>query len=149
MTQRLLQTEADTVLLGERLMRAVEAPACIALYGDLGAGKTALVRGMGAALGERNVSSPTFNIVHEYDTVPRLLHFDAYRLADADALFDIGFADYLGLPNAVIVIEWAELVEEALPKEHLNIRIVGSGEEARVAEFTPCGARYERLVEKL
>ena len=66
MTQRLLQTEADTVLLGERLMRAVEAPACIALYGDLGAGKTALVRGMRCGAGaDKCIQPPRSTIVHE------------------------------------------------------------------------------------
>ena len=134
--------------LGTRLAAALEPPAFIALHGDLGAGKTALVRGMGAALGEDEVTSPSFTIVHEYRTRPALYHFDAYRLADADELMAIGFADYLR-EDALLVMEWAELVEDALPKERLDITITGSGAETRYVEIAPVGARYERMAERI
>ena len=129
-------------------MKSLTAPAFVALYGDLGAGKTALVRGMGAALGTLEVRSPTFTIVHEYETKPKLLHFDAYRLADAEELYAIGFADYLS-QDAVCVLEWAERVPEALPAERLDIRLIGSGEEPRTLRFTPHGERYEKVLEAL
>ena len=134
--------------LGTRLAAALEPPAFIALHGDLGAGKTALVRGMGAALGEDEVTSPSFTIVHEYRTRPALYHFDAYRLADADELMAIGFADYLR-EDALLVMERAELVEDALPKERLDITITGSGAETRYVEIAPVGARYERMAERI
>jgi len=142
------KTESDTEALGARLVSALNAPAFVALYGDLGAGKTALVRGMGMALGTREVRSPTFTIVHEYETSPRLLHFDAYRLCDADELFAIGFEDYLA-ENALIVLEWAERVPEALPKERLELRLTGSGDEPRDVEIVPYGKRYESVVDAL
>ena len=142
------KTESETEALGARLMNSLTAPAFVALYGDLGAGKTALVRGMGAALGTREVRSPTFTIVHEYETTPKLLHFDAYRLADAEELAAIGFADYLA-QDAVCVLEWAERVPDALPVERLDVALAGSGEEPRTVRLTPRGERYESVVNAL
>ena len=142
------KTEEDTARLGEKLAHALAAPALVALYGDVGSGKTALVRGVGRALGISDITSPTFTIVHEYDSRPPLYHFDAYRLSDGDALMDVGFADYLNR-DAILCIEWAELVEDALPTERLNVTITGSGADARVVELAPVGARYERMAERI
>ena len=142
------KTESETEALGARLIKHLTAPAFVALYGDLGAGKTALVRGMGAALGTREVRSPTFTIVHEYETKPKLLHFDAYRLADAEELYAIGFADYL-TQDAVCVLEWAERVPDALPAERLDVSLSGSGEEPRTVCLAPRGERYESVVDAL
>ena len=141
-------TEQETEDLGRRLVRALPVPSFVALYGDLGAGKTALVRGMGAETGTSEVRSPTFTIVHEYETEPRLIHFDAYRLADAEELFAIGFEDYLA-QDAVVVLEWAERVPEALPKERLELHLNGSGDEPREIVLIPFGARYESVVSAL
>lgn len=150
MTQKtiLVPEEGDMQMLGKRLASVLEAPAFVALHGDLGAGKTALVRGMGEHLGANDITSPTFTIVQEYDTAPRLLHFDAYRLADEDELFAMGFDDYLAEP-ALLVMEWAELVENALPSDRLEITIHGSGCEVRSVEITAHGTRYEQVLEKL
>ena len=148
MRRFVLNSEAETRALGGRLLRALPVPAFVALTGDLGAGKTALIRGMGEALGIDGVSSPTFTIVHEYDTVPRLLHFDAYRLADADELYAIGFSDYLK-QDAVVVMEWAELVGEALPAQRLDILIEGSGDEPRTLTLSASGEAYEGAVDAL
>ena len=123
-------------------------PSFIALYGDLGAGKTALVRGMGAEVGTSEVRSPTFTIVHEYETNPRLIHFDAYRLGDAEELFGIGFEEYLA-QDAIVVLEWAERVQEALPNERLEIALSGSGDEPRTLELRSFGKRYESVVQAL
>ena len=142
------KTEQETEELGRRLMRALPVPSFVALYGDLGAGKTALVRGMGAEAGSSEVRSPTFTIVHEYETRPRLIHFDAYRLADAEELFAIGFDDYLA-QSAVIVLEWAERVPEALPRERLELRLAGSGDDPREIALIPIGAQYESVVNAL
>ncbi len=134
--------------LGARLVKCLTPPAFEALHGDLGAGKTALVRGMGEALGVDTVTSPTFTIVQEYDTKPKLYHFDAYRLSDADELYAIGFDDYLR-ENAVLVMEWAELVEEALPQERLVLTSLVSGAEERTVFAEAKGAVYERILEQL
>ena len=142
------KTESETEQLGRRLVRALPLPAFVALYGELGAGKTALVRGMGVEAGTSEVRSPTFTIAHEYTTCPRLIHFDAYRLGDSEELFAIGFEDYL-IQNAIIVLEWAERVADALPRERLEIWITGSGEEPREIKLVPIGTQYESVVDTL
>ncbi|MDP3448388.1 MAG: tRNA (adenosine(37)-N6)-threonylcarbamoyltransferase complex ATPase subunit type 1 TsaE [Eubacteriales bacterium] len=141
-------TEQETQSLGRRLVRSLPVPSFVALFGDLGAGKTALVRGMGALVGSDEVRSPTFTIVHEYETNPQLIHFDAYRLTDAEELFAIGFEDYLA-QDAILVLEWAERVQEALPRERLEIRLFGSGDDPRTLELHAIGARYESVVNAL
>jgi len=141
-------TEQETLALGQRLVRALPVPSFVALYGGLGAGKTALVRGMGAAVGTGEVRSPTFTIVHEYETSPRLVHFDAYRLHDAEELLAIGFEDYLA-QDAILVLEWAERVPEALPRERLEIHLSGSGDEPRTLELRAIGKQYESVVDAL
>ena len=141
-------TERETEDLGRRLVRALPVPSFVALYGDLGAGKTALVRGMGVETGTSEVRSPTFTIVHEYETNPRLIHFDAYRLSDAEELFAIGYEDYLA-QHAIVVLEWAERVPEALPNERLEIALSGSGDEPRTLELRPMGKQYESVVQAL
>lgn len=143
-----LAAEADTEAFGTRLAGLLPKGAFVALHGGLGAGKTALVRGIGRALGTEDVVSPTFTIVQEYDTEPKLCHFDAYRLADADELYEIGYEDYLA-EDAIIVMEWAELVEEALPAERLEITMNGSGSEPRRVRIEAFGKAYEALTEEL
>lgn len=143
-------TYQDTKSLGARLasLLLTLTPAFVALYGALGAGKTAFVAGMGAYLGAQDVCSPTFTIIHEHDTIPRLIHIDAYRLNDADALYDVGFDDYIR-ERAIVVMEWPQNVLDALPKERLELFISGSGEEARFIEISGVGERYEKLAERL
>ena len=106
---------AETEALGEELARRLEPGAVVAFSGDLGAGKTAFVRGMarGLGIGER-VTSPTFTIVNEYEggRLP-LFHFDMYRLGSADELYDIGWEDYL-VRGGVCAVEWSENIRKAL-----------------------------------
>jgi len=142
------KTEQETEKLGRTLFKALPVPSFVALYGGLGAGKTALVRGMGAEAGTLEVRSPTFTIVHEYETQPKLIHFDAYRLSDAEELLAIGFEDYLA-QHAILVLEWAERVPEALPDERLELHLTGSGDEPREIVLIPFGARYESVVNVL
>ena len=96
----------------------------IALYGDLGAGKTVLAKGIAKGLGVTDiVSSPTFTILRVYESgrLP-LFHFDVYRIGDIDEMEEVGYEDcFYG--SGVSVIEWAELIEELLPKDTLRIRI--------------------------
>ncbi len=136
-----IETEQDMLALGRRIAEMLNKRGFVALYGDLGAGKTVFARGVAEAFGIDHVSSPTFTIVCEYPTAPKLFHFDAYRLSDADELFAIGFSDYLK-EDALILMEWANLVSEALPKERLDVTIEGSGSEARTVTIEPRGARY-------
>ena len=143
-----LKTEQDMEGLGERIARALPAGGFVALYGDLGAGKTVLCRGAGKALGLDHLSSPTFTIVQEYPTMPPLFHFDAYRLEDEDELYAMGFEDYLDR-SGLILMEWADRVPNALSKERLDVEIVGSGAEERRVRLMPRGEAYEGLVKAL
>lgn len=139
--RRIVQTEDDMLRLGETIAKRLNRRGFIALYGDLGAGKTVFARGVARAFGVSHVSSPTFTIVCEYPTEPKLYHFDAYRLSDADELFAIGFADYLR-DDALLLMEWANLVPEALPQTRLDVTIEGSGTDARTVTIEPRGARF-------
>lgn len=108
-------SESETEALGEKLGRTAAPGTVIAFTGDLGAGKTAFVRGLARGLGfTGRVTSPTFTIVNEYEggRLP-LFHFDMYRLGSSEELFDIGWEDYLRR-GGVCAVEWSERVDDAL-----------------------------------
>ncbi|WP_186564823.1 tRNA (adenosine(37)-N6)-threonylcarbamoyltransferase complex ATPase subunit type 1 TsaE [Lawsonibacter celer] len=114
------ETEDTGAALAERL----EPGTVVAFTGDLGAGKTAFVRGLARGLGIRErVTSPTFTIVNEYEggRLP-LFHFDMYRLGSADELFDIGWEDYLAR-GGVCAVEWSENIESALDAGCIRVDI--------------------------
>jgi len=113
--------EAETEALGAAFARDLPAGTVVALYGALGSGKTAFVRGMARGMGLKcRVSSPTFTIVNEYEGERTLFHFDMYRLASADELFDIGWGDYLSR-GGVCAVEWSENVEEAFEGDEIRV----------------------------
>ncbi len=121
----------ETEKAGETLGKRLKAGDVVALYGALGAGKTAFVRGVCRALSVKDrVTSPTFAIVNEYKGALCVRHFDMYRLHSSDELFDIGWEDYLS-PDGVIIVEWSEIVEDALPDERYYVRIEITGENTR------------------
>ena len=124
-------SEEETEALGARLAQALPDGAVVAMYGELGAGKTAFVRGMARGMGlDCRVSSPTFTIVNEYLGKRELIHFDMYRLSSADELFDIGWEDYLAR-GAVCAVEWSENVSDAFFGDEINVRIEKTGENER------------------
>ena len=115
---------AETEALGAALAGRLKPGAVVAFSGDLGAGKTAFVRGMARGLGiPERVTSPTFTIVNEYEggRLP-LFHFDMYRLGSADELFDIGWQDYL-VRGGVCAVEWSENVSDALEGDCIRVDI--------------------------
>ncbi|MCL2220856.1 MAG: tRNA (adenosine(37)-N6)-threonylcarbamoyltransferase complex ATPase subunit type 1 TsaE [Oscillospiraceae bacterium] len=124
-------SEAETAAEGEELGRTLSPGAVVALYGDLGAGKTAFTRGLAIGLGiEMPVSSPTFTIVNEYPGDIPLFHFDMYRLENESELFDIGWDDYLER-GGVCAIEWSEKVPGAFPPDTIKVRLESCGENVR------------------
>ena len=113
----------ETEELGEKLAKCLSPGDIVAYLGDLGAGKTAFTRGLARGLGcTGRVTSPTFTIVNEYEGRMPLFHFDMYRLPDEDALFDIGWEDYLDR-GGVCAVEWSENVSDALPEDTVFVTI--------------------------
>ena len=107
----------------------------VALYGDLGAGKTAFVRGAGSVLNPRApVCSPTYSIVNCYGGDPRIYHFDLYRIEDEDDLYSTGYYDYIE-EGAIVFCEWCEKVPSAIPDNAIKVKITGSGDAERVIEI--------------
>lgn len=123
MTEIISRCERDTEEAGRLLASKLPGGTVVAMYGGLGAGKTAFVRGMAKGLGlDCRVSSPTFTIVNEYLGRRELIHFDMYRLSSADELFDIGWEDYLSR-GAVCAVEWSENVQDAFFGDEVKVRI--------------------------
>ena len=123
--------DKETEALGEQFGRTIADGTVVAMYGDLGAGKTAFVRGMARGMGiTERVSSPTFTIVNEYLGDRTLIHFDMYRLGSADELFDIGWEDYLAR-GAVCAVEWSENVEEAFYGDEVRLTIEKTSDTGR------------------
>ena len=125
------KSEEDTESAGRALGRTLKPGDVVALYGGLGAGKTAFIRGMAEGMGlKARVTSPTFALVNEYRGSLPLFHFDMYRLSGPEELYDIGFEDYLE-SGAVCAVEWSEVVEDALPKGAIRVRIERTGDTGR------------------
>lgn len=113
----------DTEKIGKDLAKTLKGNEIIALYGDLGVGKTAFTRGIADYFGVKDeVSSPTFSIVNEYAADKfSLYHFDMYRIKTVEDLESTGFFEYLG--NNILVIEWSENIEDYLPKDIIKVTI--------------------------
>ena len=129
--QYVTKSPAETETIGAALGKIIPAGTVIAYRGDLGAGKTAFTRGLARGLGCTDiVTSPTYTIVNEYlgGRLP-LFHFDMYRLASSDDLWDIGWEDYLDR-NGICAVEWSENVDDAM-EDALYITIEKLGEETR------------------
>ena len=117
------KNEIETEKAGADFAASLPDGSVVAFYGDLGAGKTAFVRGMARGMGIKSlVNSPTFTIVNEYIGQRELYHFDMYRLGSADELFDIGWEDYLSR-GGVCAVEWSENVAEAFEGDEIVVRI--------------------------
>ena len=129
---------AETEALAEALAPVLANAPAVALYGGLGMGKTAFTRGLARALGcVTPVSSPTYTIVNEYIGPRRVCHFDLYRLADADALWEIGWDDYLS-SDALCVVEWSERAPDAFPAGTVRITIDRVSDSERKITVQSC-----------
>ena len=134
-------SENDTLRIGESVGRDLRPGDVLAFTGDLGAGKTAFIRGVARGLGlTARVTSPTFTIVNEYPGTIPLFHFDLYRLGTSDELFEIGWEDYLSR-GGVCCVEWSENVPDAIPPEALAVRIEKTGETSRIIDVE--GERFK------
>jgi len=123
---------AETQALGRALMDLLPDGALVALYGDLGAGKTNFVRGMAEAggMGER-VTSPTFTLVHEYRGARTLYHLDLYRITAPHQVLDLGYENLFDPEDGVCVVEWAERAEGMLPQRRVDIHLAHADGDSR------------------
>ena len=130
--QRLMtNSAADTEAAGAALAAHLRPGSVVALYGGLGMGKTAFVRGLAAGLGiQAEVSSPTFALVHDYGGSPPLIHFDMYRISGWEDLYTTGFFDYLEA-GGILAVEWSENIEAALPPGTIRVELERLDENRR------------------
>lgn len=138
--------EEETIELAENLESEKFPNMVICLKGDLGSGKTVFTKGFANALGiDEVITSPTFNIVKEYygGEAP-LFHMDVYRLDESNV--EINFQEYF-TKKGVCIIEWADLIEDELPKNRLEIIFKTVSEDTRILILKPYGKKYEDLVE--
>ncbi|MDK1387340.1 tRNA (adenosine(37)-N6)-threonylcarbamoyltransferase complex ATPase subunit type 1 TsaE [Sinorhizobium sp. 8-89] len=146
---RFLKDEAATIELGEDLALALKAGDCVALSGDLGAGKSTFARALLRAIADDDaleVPSPTFTLVQSYDLRIPVAHFDLYRLADASELDELGFDE--ALSEGICLVEWPEKAEEALPAERITLAFTHEGDGRRLAISAP-DAAFERISRSL
>ena len=137
----------ETWKLGEKIGARAGKNMVILLDGDLGAGKTTLTQGIAKGLGiEKNVTSPTFNILKIYEGRMPLYHIDAYRLEGLHQ--DLGFDEFLD-DDGLTVIEWSQYVPSLIPEEYLFISIHLLEDDQREFDMQAKGAVYEKLLEEL
>lgn len=125
-----IKNEQETRRFGHKLAVELVPGTVVALIGDLGTGKTSLTKAIAEGLGiEDTITSPTFNIVKEYDTgrLP-LYHFDVYRIGDIDEMYELGYEEYF-YGEGVSIVEWADLIEEIIPEDAVRIYIEYGREE--------------------
>lgn len=126
----------ETVALGQKIGRSLKPRDILALYGNLGAGKTTLIQGIAQGLGVKDyVTSPTFILINEYKGRYPFFHVDLYRLANLDEVEELGIMEYFE-KDGVIVIEWAEKMEELLPADVKRIKIASIDEDHRKIELS-------------
>ena len=147
--QIVVRSPEETRILGAALAPTLLPGDVISLSGDLGAGKTVFVQGLGAALGvQERITSPSFTIVHEYEGRYPIVHLDVYRLGSFQEVIDLGFEEFLG-PQAILMLEWGDAVEPLLPRSHLRVEIVRASiddPEERTVIFRPRGDEYVRKI---
>ena len=140
--------ESDTVSLAENIESEHFPGMVICLNGELGSGKTVFTKAFASALGiDEQVTSPTFNIIKEYPSgeLP-LYHMDVYRIGNN--VRELGLEEYYD-KGGVTIIEWAEMIEDYLPKERLEVLIKVTGEETRTIILKPFGKKYEDICEAI
>lgn len=141
----------DTLAIGSRLGMAAQPNDVIALTGRLGAGKTHLAKGIAAGLqvnDPRVVNSPTFVLVNEYAGRLHMYHVDVYRLAGSAELAALGFEDMCDA-GGLVVVEWADKIQDLLPADSLSIELAATGENSRQLQLTPGGPHSEQLLTEL
>ncbi|MFL5330204.1 MAG: tRNA (adenosine(37)-N6)-threonylcarbamoyltransferase complex ATPase subunit type 1 TsaE [Gemmataceae bacterium] len=143
-------SHSETQALGQQLGALLFPGAVVAIIGPMGAGKTTFTQAIAEGLGAnpRQVTSPTFALVHEYAGRLPVYHFDTYRLKDVAAFVNLGTAEYFA-GDGVCIVEWADRVEAALPAEHLRVAIEPLDENRRQWRFAGRGVGYDEVIGRL
>ena len=140
----------ETAHLAGTIGKIIREGTVICLDGELGVGKTLFVRALARTLGvESDVTSPTFNLMNIYEAACPIVHFDLYRITSEEELEDIGFFEYAEATEGIVLIEWAEKFPDAMPADHLSVRIDALDAEKRKFTFIAAGEKSEALLEEL
>jgi tRNA threonylcarbamoyladenosine biosynthesis protein TsaE len=131
----------ETQALGAQFAQTLKGGEVLALYGDLGSGKTTFMQGLAAGLGiTRNIISPTFLIMRTYSikdegakgkTVKHLYHLDLYRIGDASEAIDLGLQELMGNPETIVALEWPDKIENLLPANRIDLTFTYLGDDRR------------------
>ena len=127
----------ETIQLAEQLARGLQKGDVLALYGDLGSGKTTFTKGIGRGLGVkdvRHINSPTFVLIKEYEARIPMYHLDLYRLDNLGDIEDICVEEYI-YGDGVAIVEWAEKIKDILPEKHIAVKFTIKGDEEREIEI--------------
>jgi tRNA threonylcarbamoyladenosine biosynthesis protein TsaE len=137
--QHVTDSESDTAVVAATLASRLRPGDAVLLYGSLGAGKTAFVRGILTAFDPLvEVTSPTYTLVNVYPTNPPVFHFDLYRLRDENDLLDVGFDEYLDA-NGIVLVEWAEKCGRLKPATGYSVSLEITGETSRMITIDRIG----------
>lgn len=139
----------DTERIGKIIAGCLTKGTVICLDGHLGVGKTALTSFIAKELGvKEHVTSPTFTIIKEYQGKLPFYHMDVYRIESADSMYDLGYDEYI-YSEGVTIIEWSDLIEEILPEERVNLRIIRISDDEREIKIDGKGYVFDKIAEEL
>jgi len=139
----------DTQKLGKKISKLIKPGDLLAFYGELGAGKTCLIQGISRGLEVKDyVTSPSFTIINEYKGKILVFHFDLFRLSNIEEILDLGYEEYF-YGEGLTVIEWAEKIENLLPRDHLKIDIKFKSYYERRISLIPKGDRFNIFLKEL
>ncbi len=130
------RSEIETKEIGRKIGKELKCGDVVCLYGELGSGKTTLVKGIASVIGidERDITSPSFTIISEHKGKVPLYHIDLYRVSH-DRIAELGLEEYIGR-DGISVLEWAERADREIPDESIKVRLVYTGDNARKIEIT-------------
>ncbi len=139
----------ETKKLGKEISKLVKPGDLLAFYGELGAGKTCFIQGISEGLEVKDyVTSPSFTIINEYQGKFPIYHFDVFRVSNIEEIIELGYEEYF-YGEGLTVIEWAEKIENLLPKDHLKIEIKFKTNYERKISFIPQGNKFNIFLEDL
>lgn len=139
----------ETIQIGKKIGKQLKGGDIIALSGELGTGKTQLIKGIAEGIGvinSRYVRSPSFTFINEYNGKIKLYHIDLYRLKDEKEALELGLEEIFFGQNGATVIEWADKIPSLLPNELLLIKLKYTGKSTRSIEIVAKGKRYEEVL---